>query len=312
VSQFDPLRSARALPLIIATFAFVVHPSPGLAQTDNPNVISFQPSPQHSSTLASGQPAVTGYELGFFRAGSTERVLSVDLGKPAPQSDGLIRVDYTTRITSWPLIGEDAQARVTAIGPGGTGTSTVSNTFTYNCSYRLSAAGDAVAAAGETDMIEVVAGTLCGWSASSPASWLTVTSGASGVSSGWVGYSVAANTGPATRTAALSVAGLQYTVTQAGASSESNLPPTVRIVRPSSGMSARVGPPVKISAEASDADGIAKVEFYANGALIGTVTGGQYSLQWRVPSAGTYSVTAVAEDARGARTTSEAVSVTGR
>jgi hypothetical protein len=312
VSQSVSTAPHRSLPLILAALALlVVHASPSVAQTDNPNIVAFVPSPHHSSTLSTGQPTVSRYDLTFYRAGTTETILSVDLGKPAPQADGLIRVDYASRIASWPLPGIQSEARVSAVGPAGAGTSSPSNTFVYNCSYKLSTPGESVAASGGTGMVEIVTGMLCGWSASSSAAWLTVTSGASDASTGWVGYSVAANTG-ASRVGTLTIAGLTYTVTQAGASSGSNMPPTVRITRPASGSTARLGPPLKVTAEAADADGIAKVEFYANGTLIGTVTKGSYAVNWKLPSAGTYSLTAVAEDRRGARTTSEPVSVTGR
>jgi trimeric autotransporter adhesin len=53
------------------------------------------------------------------------------------------------------------------------------------------------------------------WTASSNASWLTVTSGGAGVGSGTVDYSVAANRSAKPRTGALSIAGLIFSITQA-------------------------------------------------------------------------------------------------
>lgn len=309
--HFVSIGSLRSLAPLVAAVALLVHASPAAGQTGNPNVVAFLPSPQHSSTLSTGQPAVTRYDLTFYKAGTTERVLSVDLGKPALQADGVIRVDYTSKIASWPLPGVQCDARVTAIGPEGSGTSSPSNAFVYTCSFQLSTTSQSVAASGGTGLVEVVAGTLCGWTATSSASWLAVTSGASGVATGWVGYSVAPNTGASSRTATLTIGGQTYTVTQAGTTSESNPPPSVSITRPASGTSVKPGP-VRIVAEAFDADGIAKVEFYANGTLIETVTKGSYSVNWKMPSAGTYTLTAVAEDTRGARTTSAPVSITGR
>lgn len=307
------IRSLRTLPSIVPALALLVHASPVAAQTQNPNVIAFMPSPQHAATLSTGQPAVSRYDLTFYRAGTTERVLSIDLGKPAPQSDGVIRVDYSSRVGSWPSPGVESEARITAIGPGGSGLSDPSNTFVYNCAYKLSTTADSVPASGGTGMVEVVAGTLCGWSASSSSAWLTVTSGADGVATGWVSYAAAPNTGTATRTATLTVAGIGYTITQAaGSSSQENVPPTVRLTKPADGTTGKVGRPMKIAAAASDADGIAKVEFYANGTLIGTVSTGSYGVNWKLPSSGTFTLTAVAEDTRGARTTSAPVSVTGR
>src|SRR5205085_2296676 len=62
------------------------------------------------------------------------------------------------------------------------------------------------------------AGSGCAWTASSGASWVTITSGASGSGNGTVGYSVAANTGAA-RSATLTIATKTFTVNQAGTTS---------------------------------------------------------------------------------------------
>src|SRR5262249_24639028 len=52
-------------------------------------------------------------------------------------------------------------------------------------------------------------------------------------------------------------------------------------------------------------DTVAKVDFFANGTLIGTDTSKAFSVAW-TPSAGTYTLTAVATDGQGAQTTSAA------
>ena len=142
LSEVNTIRSLRLVlvpPVIaIAALSFFAHSSPARAQSENPNVISFLPSPQHSSTLPTGQPAVSRYELTFYKAGTTERVMTIDLGKPAPQPDGVIRLDYTNRLGAWPLPGVECDARVTAVGASGTSTSDPSNTFIYECTFRLS------------------------------------------------------------------------------------------------------------------------------------------------------------------------------
>jgi hypothetical protein len=56
----------------------------------------------------------------------------------------------------------------------------------------------------------------CTWTATSGASWITVTSGASGTGSGTVQYDASASTGP-TRSTTLTIAGLPFSVTQADA-----------------------------------------------------------------------------------------------
>ena len=60
--------------------------------------------------------------------------------------------------------------------------------------------------------LSVVTGTSCPWTASSTASWITVT-GATGSGIGWVNYTVAANSASSSRTGTIIVAGLNGSVT---------------------------------------------------------------------------------------------------
>jgi hypothetical protein len=91
-----------------------------------------------------------------------------------------------------------------------------------------------------------------------------------------------------------------------------NVPPTVSITSPSGGATFAAGTSVTVSANATDSHGaIAKVEFFANGNLIGTATGSPYSINWQIGT-GTFSLTARATDNAGATTTSGSVSVTGQ
>ena len=85
------------------------------------------------------------------------------------------------------------------------------------CSYTISPAGQSIGPAGGAGTsIAVTATGGCAWTASSGASWITVTSGATGTGNGSVGFTVAANTG-AERTGTLTIAGQTFTVTQAAA-----------------------------------------------------------------------------------------------
>jgi uncharacterized protein (TIGR03437 family) len=54
----------------------------------------------------------------------------------------------------------------------------------------------------------------CAWTASSTATWITITSAASGNGDGIISYSVAANTGTSSRTGTIGIAGQTFTVTQ--------------------------------------------------------------------------------------------------
>lgn len=96
----------------------------------------------------------------------------------------------------------------------------------------------------------------------------------------------------------------------ASGGSTADLPPTVSIISPASGASYTAPATIPITASASDADGtVTKVDFFANGTLIGTSTTSPYTFSWTNVAAGAYSLTAVATDNAGLQTTSSAVSV---
>jgi hypothetical protein len=198
----------------------------GQANVINPKVVEFDPSVDHSALTADGQPLVTRYDLQIFLQGATQPTTTTSLGKPAIETDGKIRVDFSTLITPWPLAGGTYQARVEAIGPAGAGESDPSNLFVFQavvtpptpapCTYALSSTAQAAGAMGGAASVMVTtSNTTCAWAASSNASWVTV-GPSSGTGSGAVSVTVAANTGAA-RTAKVTIGGLTYTVSQAAA-----------------------------------------------------------------------------------------------
>jgi hypothetical protein len=85
-----------------------------------------------------------------------------------------------------------------------------------NCTYELSQPEQNVSAPGGPATVGVLAPGGCSWTASSNASWITVTSGASGSGNGTVGLMVAANTG-GERTGTVTIAGRTHTIRQAAA-----------------------------------------------------------------------------------------------
>ena len=91
----------------------------------------------------------------------------------------------------------------------------VSYTVPSACSYSISPANHAFVAGGGTGKVSVTTQSGCAWTASSAASWMSITSGGSGTGTGTVGYSVAANPARSSRTVASTVAGHLFTVTQA-------------------------------------------------------------------------------------------------
>jgi hypothetical protein len=89
--------------------------------------------------------------------------------------------------------------------------------------------------------------------------------------------------------------------------------PSVSITSPANG--ATLTGNVKIVAAATDAQtGVASVAFYVDGTLLGTTTNSPYQLPWntRKAGSGTHTLTAVATDRAGNKTTSAAVTVTVR
>ena len=108
-------------------------------------------------------------------------------------------------------------------GTARTGTATIGGqTFTVNqaaapCTYSINPTSQSIGAAGGAGTpVAVSTNSGCTWAATSNATWLTITSGASGSGGGNVNFTVAANTGIA-RTGTLTIAGQTFTVNQAAA-----------------------------------------------------------------------------------------------
>ena len=196
----------------------------------DPRVVEFDPSPDHSATLA-GQAVVTRYDLEFYLVGGAQAVRVTNLGKPSPQGDGKIRVDFTSLLNPWPAAGTTYEARVAAVGPNGTGRSTGSNTFAFTspCSSSISPGNVSVGGGASSGTVTVTAVGGCPWTATSGAAWLTITAGGGGTGNGVVSYSVAANTTTAQRQGNLSIAGQTFTVTQAAGCTYSITPTATNV-----------------------------------------------------------------------------------
>jgi Bacterial Ig domain/Glucodextranase, domain B len=89
-----------------------------------------------------------------------------------------------------------------------------------------------------------------------------------------------------------------------------NQPPSVSLTSPTEGQSFFSGQPISIAANASDPDGsIAKVEFLADAAVIGSATLAPYAMSWTGASVGSHTLTARATDNLNVTTTSSPVHV---
>jgi hypothetical protein len=188
--------------------------------------VEFTPSTDNAAVDSSGAPLVTNYSMNIFLAGGTAVVETVDLGKPAADPDGFIRVDFMSLLTVALTPGVSYEATVSSVGPGGSSASTRTNTFGLStpCSYSISPSTQMFNAPAATGSFAVSTAATCAWTAASQSSWIGVTAGASATGPGTVSYSVAANPDTTTRTGTILAAGWNFTVTQAAAATAPSSP----------------------------------------------------------------------------------------
>jgi Zn-dependent metalloprotease len=138
--------------------------------------------------------------------------------------DGILQADQNlnggiNRCAIWTVFARHGMG-VSAVGNDGTTHTAASDVPTDcggTCTFSISPTSASQPAGGATGSVSVTAGAGCSWSAVSNATFITITAGSSGTGNGTVSYSVAANTATTSRTGTLTIAGLTFTVTQAGA-----------------------------------------------------------------------------------------------
>jgi hypothetical protein len=87
--------------------------------------------------------------------------------------------------------------------------------------------------------------------------------------------------------------------------------PVVSLTSPPAGATFTAPATIVLSATASEAGGgIAKVDFFANGNVVGTATAAPYNATWSGVAAGTYVLMAKATDTRGATANTAAIAIT--
>lgn len=87
---------------------------------------------------------------------------------------------------------------------------------TAGCSYAISPTAGVFDAGAATGSFNVITGANCQWTVTSSATWITISSGATGTGNGAVNFAVAANTGSGSRSGTITVADAVYNITQAG------------------------------------------------------------------------------------------------
>ena len=194
---------------------FVLSTTPVLAQVIvNPRTVEYDPSADHNAVTPDGQPLVLRYDLDIYPTGAAQALYVVNLGKPTPDPDGKIRVDFAARLPLWPLPNGTYEARVSAVGTTGQGLSDPSNQFAFqSCSFSVSPLTRSVGAAGGPTTVTVTADAGCGWAATSNAAWISV-SPASGSGTAIVTLALQANPGSNLRTGTVTIAGQTVTVSQ--------------------------------------------------------------------------------------------------
>ncbi|CAN5882725.1 hypothetical protein BH24ACI4_BH24ACI4_21910 [soil metagenome] len=215
---------------------FLITPHAGFAQSVmDARTAEFVPSSDHSRQ-SGGVDMVSSYQMRIYAVGGTQPIRTVDLGKPAPQSDGRIRIDFVSRLSSPLPAGVQYEARVAAVGPGGSGLSASSNPFSYTvsqtgqtCTYTVTPASVASSSAGASGTIAITTAAGCSWTVTGTPGWMTVqTTG--GMGSGAISFSVSRNTQGA-RNASLTIAGRTVGVSQAAPQAGPLVAPSnVRIV----------------------------------------------------------------------------------
>ncbi|MGC4083757.1 MAG: hypothetical protein QM736_17010 [Vicinamibacterales bacterium] len=143
------------------------------------------------------------YELHIFRVGSSEPLLTIDLGKPSPDDDGVIRVAVEDVLNVDALSTMALEARIATIGNGVSVDSPLSNVFFVDaCRYLTPGAVEAPADGGSVHATVSARGS-CGWRVG--ATGFLSTDASTGAGSAMLRVDAAPNASAAARVGSVSV-----------------------------------------------------------------------------------------------------------
>ena len=224
----------------LAALALVVSIAPTVAAQSITDArrVEFTPSSDHNAVDPTTSVAlVNNYTLDVFIAGGAVVQQTTNLGKPTPDTDGMIRVDFVALLPTPLTAGVNYEAVVSAVGPGGIASSPRSNTFSFSlpCSFTLSPTSQTFTPAGGSSTVNVSTGASCTWTATGGTSWLTISNGSNRTGPGNVGITAATNTTTQSRTATLTIAGRSFVVTQQAATCSYTVAPLTITVPPNGG-----------------------------------------------------------------------------
>ncbi|MBL8189997.1 MAG: hypothetical protein JNK38_18425 [Acidobacteria bacterium] len=224
--------------MTIAGQTFTVTQAPGA-----PNTVPLVSGVPQTGSVANAQPGFcllseTQYtiqvpagatQLGVTLVSNQDVDLYLRFGQPLTIANGEILHDHkattggnTESLIITPAGSPPLQAGTYFIGVNNCGTGSASFTLTATvatqpqCSYSITPTSQLVNATGGLGNINLMTANGCPWTAVSNASWITITSGASGSGPGLIGFTVAANSAAGDRTGTITVAGQTFTVTQSG------------------------------------------------------------------------------------------------
>lgn len=219
----------------------------GSGSSGNGNgTVHYTVAANNTTAVRAGSITVAGATLGISQAAGTSSysLNPTSASVTAAGGSGSIAVTVNPSSASWTATSNASWITITS-AKSGTGSASLkytvasntgaarsatltiaSQTFTVNqaafaCSYQISMGPITATKQGFVGSVLVATSPGCQWTAQSKASWLTITSGATGSGNGMANYLAALNTTTSSRTGSLIVAGYTINLTEAGVSSRS-------------------------------------------------------------------------------------------
>ena len=248
-----------------ASWISALAPESGQGSAD----VAFQAAPNPNGIARQAGVTVSGQRATISQAAAPCRVNLAESSGQLPATGGSLTVSVAApNGCSWQAVSNSGWLSVSA-GNSGSGNGTVTSTAASNtggartgvlviegqsftvsqaaavpvspCELAIQPATASLPAAGGTGTVTVNAGAGCLWNATTSASWIAITSGASGSGAGSVRFSVGVNTGSA-RTGSVSISGEEFSITQAGNCSVSVTPTSQSV-----GAAGGAGSPIAVS-----------------------------------------------------------------
>ena len=177
---------------------------------------SIAPTAAHYSDVSgTGSITVTAGAGCAWTAVANDAFITINSGTPG-SGNGTVGYTVAANVTTTSRTGTITVAGLTF---------TVTQDGTSPCNYGITPSSASYTSIGGSSSVAVTANAGCTWSASSAASWVTIST-ASGSGNGTVPYTVATNTSSISRNGTLTIAGNPFTITQTGVTCTYSIAPT--------------------------------------------------------------------------------------